>query len=128
MHKSYTYIVMHAHQCLTNVNVNIAQIHSNPFDLDQDISRFICCDMAMQEHCMINTGVYAEDGNFRVDPIFHPTSVRWNLGSTREFPTSVYIEELLKYLLCPSLYVGHLRSRHQGIHIINKTYAMSPVP
>ena len=28
-------------------------------------------------------------GNFRVNPRFHPMSVGWNLGLTREFPTPV---------------------------------------
>ncbi len=31
----------------------------------------------------------AQVGNLRVDPRLHPTSVGYNLGSTRDFPTSV---------------------------------------
>ena len=48
--------------------------------------------------------LYAEVGNFRINPRFHPTLVGWNLGLIREFPTSADCRLLLlsQLLVTPS--------------------------
>ena len=46
--------------------------------------------------CMIEL---AEVGNFRGNPRFHPTLVGWNLGLTREFPTSAEVMQNPKIVM-----------------------------
>ena len=38
-------------------------------------------------------------GNFRLHPRFHPTSLGWNLGPTREFPTLGYASPTWPWIL-----------------------------